>query len=192
MNSSSAYSCLKFQAISISNKQFYQFYLCQSKAFRKQHGENCSANCTAKIQDQSWRQKLCLSWSSASENNGCWQISVISVCNRDRKFKAHIGKKNLDEKSLAGSATVCSNSPPIQRDRFSLAGRKMQGMVPEGSPRAVFFCFSPFQPYTFLSCKSFYQLSFQVSFSDKGLFHNPGIFRNRRAIDAVSLGWVCA
>lgn len=86
-------------------KQFYQFYLCQSKSFKfmhpykKQHSENCSADC---IQDKSWRQKLetkagqkpCLS-RSASENYGCWQINVISVCNLDRKFKAHIGKKIL-------------------------------------------------------------------------------------------------
>lgn len=130
--------------------------------------------------------KLCLRklWVLANKRDFCLQSW--------QKIQSTYWQKNLDEKSLAGSATVCSNSPPIQRDRFSLAGRKMQGTVPEGSPRAVFFCFPPFQPYTFLSCKSFYQLSFQVSFSDKGLFHNPGIFRNRRAIDAVSLGWVCA
>lgn len=40
-------------------------------------------------------QKLCLSRRSASENYGCWQINMISVCNLDRKFKAHIGKKIL-------------------------------------------------------------------------------------------------
>lgn len=40
-------------------------------------------------------QKPCLSRRSASENYGCWQINVISVCNLDRKFKAHIGKKIL-------------------------------------------------------------------------------------------------
>lgn len=90
------------QLVFQTNKQFYQFYLCQSKAckfkhrYKMQHKENCSATLhTRQKLETKAGQKLHLSWRSASENYGCWQISMISTCNLDRKFKTHTGKRIL-------------------------------------------------------------------------------------------------
>lgn len=147
---------------------------CQSKAckfkhhYKKQHGENCSATGhTGQNLETTLILEICLRklWVLANKPDFC-----LPSC---QKIQNTHWQKNPDGKSLRGSTTACSNSPPIQREGFSLAGWEMDGRVTEGSLRAVFFCSPLLQLYTFLPCKSFSLLSFKGSFLDQGLFHSP-------------------